>query len=248
MRVFSIVKNAHKALLAVVVTGGLIVCGGGTAEAVGSNLQATICGADAKAQLTITEPTGDSVVPAPSVELRGTVAHATAIEVKIDDAYDSTLPLESTSTQYATRIMLQPGTHTISLQANDVCLVHNAITAVVVTYQPAAQPSAGATAGTTAGGVAIGIGSAVPADGAGTSPTNPLGSAARALDLDTIAQDGTTKTVARVGLMVSGLATITIGAQIIGQISPQVGQGRFYHNVRIVRMCGLVPLVLALMV
>ncbi len=246
MRVF-VIKNVRKILLGALLSGLIIGGGGNTAGAVG-NVQATICGSDARAELTVAAPTGDSIVTTPSVTLRGAVAHATAIEIKIDDAYDSTLPLENASTHYTTTIMLQPGTHTISLQANDVCLVRNAVTSVVVTYHPAVHPSPGEATGTTAGGVVIGMGGGtIPARLVATS-INPLNVIGRALDLDTVAQDGVAKTVTRLGLMMSGVVIATVGASLAGQISLPNKTHQYHKRRRTVRMCGLIPVFLALVV
>jgi hypothetical protein len=247
MRASTTVRNARKAFLVVALLGGLIVFPGDTVGAVGANVQATICGVDSHATATIETPVSDSIVVSPSVILSGTVTHATGIEIKVDDVYNSTVPLASTSTSYSSVVMLQPGTHTISLQANDICLARNGTATVVVTYQPSAQ-GPDVTAQTTAGGVAIGVGS-VASTRTSLASVNPISTVVRALDLDTIAQDGVAKAVARVGLLLSGLATTTIGASIAGHIALQSGEVRHVpRRRRVVRICGFVPMFLALMI
>lgn len=112
-------------------------------RAADTTVGAAICGTGAAATLTITDPPSDSVVDQPTVVVSGEVANATQIDISIDGDYDSTLPLSPGETNYQTSVQLTTGTHTIKLEANDVCQMQDATASVVVTYQARTTPGSG---------------------------------------------------------------------------------------------------------
>lgn len=134
------VANLRKYTVSVVLLCGFLAP---TAGAAASTINVAVCGDGAGAQLTITNPVSDSTVDHPNVEIAGTVAEASQIEITIDNEYDSTVPLDPQQTTFSTTVQLAAGTHTISLVANDICQVQNATASVVITYQPHTTPGTG---------------------------------------------------------------------------------------------------------
>jgi hypothetical protein len=135
-------KNQFRILLALFV--GVIALGSSPAVyAQDSTVNLSVCGSGAGSTVTIDLPINDSVVDQPTVQVSGTVAGASQIDVSVDGQYDSTIPLGPGQGNYSTPVQLTSGTHTISLVANDVCNVQDGNASVVVTYQPQSNPGTG---------------------------------------------------------------------------------------------------------
>lgn len=195
------------------------------AFAASTSVNAAICGAGAGATLTIASPQSDSVVNDPAVQVSGDVSNATQIDVSIDGQYNSTLPLSAGQNTYQTGVQLNPGTHTISLVANDVCQMQNATASVVVTYQSQTTPSSGQGTPTQVGEGGVQLGEPLPAvsdeDKSGFQIENvpvigPLAQLAQnlaiALDFEVKPQSGMLmQSVARFSFIVAGIAATAIG-------------------------------------
>lgn len=94
--------------------------------------------------VTISTPASDSTVTEGSITLSGTVSQANQIEVYIDDAFDSAIPLTIGQTDYSSLIQIPTGTHTIRTEAINSCGGINATASSVVTFTaPPSQPSIG---------------------------------------------------------------------------------------------------------
>lgn len=108
----------------------------------GSVVGVTVC--TDSSQISLMQPVSDSVVTEPSVPLVGTVEQAGQIEIKIDGAFDSIIPLSIGQTSFTGSVQLTPGTHTIQLTAISVCPGDSGKATAVVTYTPPPQtPSFG---------------------------------------------------------------------------------------------------------
>jgi hypothetical protein len=155
-----------------------------------SNLAAIICDPSQSAALTVERPQSDSVVNNSQIELSGTVAQASQLEIYVDDAYSGVEPLSYNDTTYSTTVSIALGTHTIKVVAVDVCQVGNATASVIVTYQNATPASTGNQVPTNVDGTTV-AGQEVSSN---RNPfeqfvTVPLLSVAQSLDL--IAYDST---------------------------------------------------------
>lgn len=196
--------------------------------AASTSVNAAICGAGAGATLTITSPPSDSVVSGPIVQVSGDVSNATQIDVSIDQQYNSTLPLSAGQTSYHTSVQLSPGTHTISLVANDVCQMQDGTASVVVTYQAQTTPSTGqgtpTQVGENSGGGGVKLGEPIANSADDSSRTDitkvpiigPLAQFAQnlaiALDFEVKPQSGMLmQSVARFSFILAGIAATAIG-------------------------------------
>lgn len=113
---------------------------------------ATVCSTGSSVALI--KPEGDSVVTSPTVALEGAVDQASQIEIHIDGAFDSVIPLSAGQTSFTGTVELSGGTHTITVTAVDLCSGNSATDSAVVTYEvPPQTPSTGGDTPTTAGGV-----------------------------------------------------------------------------------------------
>ncbi len=112
-------------------------------HASGSTITAVVCGSTTGSTISIASPSSDSTVNKASFLVSGSVSGATQIEVRIDDAYNSTIPVAPAQTEFLFTVTLTMGTHTIKVIANDVCAVRDDAASLVVTYQPSVIPSPG---------------------------------------------------------------------------------------------------------
>lgn len=130
-------------------------------NAVNSEVGVTVCsGSSPPAEVQITEPNDDSVVSQSTIDLRGSVANASQIEIQVDGQYSSTLAVGAAQTTFETQVSLAVGTHTILVIANPICQGPNAQDSIVITYEPETQPSDGGSTPTdVGGGVVVGDGS-----------------------------------------------------------------------------------------
>jgi len=120
-----------------------------------SNLAAVICDPNQSAVLTVERPQSDSVVNTSQIELSGTVAQASQLEIYVDDAYSGVVPLSYNDTTYTTTVAIAVGTHTIKVVAVDVCQVGNATASVVVTYENNTPASTGSQVPTNVDGTPV---------------------------------------------------------------------------------------------
>lgn len=103
-----------------------------------------VCGSDSQgAQIDIAQPLNDSVHNQSSLTFRGTVTNTSQIEVVINGDIDRTVAIAANQTAFNIDVLLKPGTHTVLLQANDICGGQDASDTVVITYDPITQPSSG---------------------------------------------------------------------------------------------------------
>jgi len=120
---------------------------GGQSVAAQSMVGAVVC--EASSSITITTPESDSIVTQPTLTIQGQVAQASQIEIKVDGAFDSIIPLIVGQTSYTGSVHLSLGTHTVTATAISLCPGANGTTSVVVTHErAAATPSSGGTVDT----------------------------------------------------------------------------------------------------
>lgn len=150
----NVVKLVKRCQLGLLVLAAIILPT--TAVSAESNLAAIICDPSQSAALTVERPQSDSVVNTSQIELSGTVAQASQLEIYVDDAYSGVEPLSYNDTTYSTTVSIALGTHTIKVVAVDVCQVGNATASVVVTYENATSASTGSQVPTDVGGTAVG--------------------------------------------------------------------------------------------
>ncbi len=173
---------------------------------------ATIC--TDTSTVALEHPVSDSVVVNATVPVSGTVTQANQIEVRIDDMFDSVIPLSVGQTTFSDSVKVSPGTHTITVTALNVCAGSNGTASAVVTYTPPPQePSTGTDTPTTAGGVMVG--DDVDTQDSGNGPSllerivEPLKGLAAWLNIDTGSQ-GHTK-----GIPLDRLIVVTIGMYLL---------------------------------
>lgn len=129
-----------------------IVYGAPHASAQGTEVGAVVCGP--ASTVTLTSPTSDSVVTDAAIPIEGTVSQASQLEVRIDGAFDSVVPLSMGQTTFAASVQVAAGTHTIAVTALNVCAGPNGTASAVITYTPKPQtPSTGTGTPTTIEGV-----------------------------------------------------------------------------------------------
>ncbi len=215
---------------------------GAIASGSGSVISAQVCD-NAGSTITIAKPKNDSIVNQSSVRMQGNVTHATQITVMIDGQYNQTIPLGTNQSTYSFDVSLTAGTHTIKVEANDVCAASNGTAQVVITFESKANGSAGNEIPTSAGGVVVGAGTAIdiPEQNVyqrlrGSAVVGPvlggIEKAFRFTGLDkTVERDGVVTTVVRVGMFTVGMTTLTfttlaaqtyaaVPAQWLGKILP----------------------------
>jgi hypothetical protein len=108
-----------------------------------STIMTRICNDTQAATITITSPASDSLVDRSTITLRGAVSQSNQLEVFVDDAFNSVVPLASGATTYSADVQLSPGTHKVTIAAIDACQVENNSRSIVVSYQPAQMASTG---------------------------------------------------------------------------------------------------------
>ena len=157
------VNTRSRSLLgAVLVFYGLVASVSGV-SAVDTEIGAVVCGSGAPgAFVQITQPANDSVVEQSTITLRGDVNNTAQVEVLIDGQQDSTVAIGSSQPTFVVDLTLSEGTHTIKVQANDICGGQGDDDSIVVTFQPQTEPSTGGTTPTTLDGNVTLDGSPVP--------------------------------------------------------------------------------------
>lgn len=143
MRSFVVAKTSWRLLLVAGVLAGLYSwCVTSSVVSATTGVYTTIC--VESSTVTIANPVSDSTVSEGLIILSGAVTQANQIEVYIDDAFDSTIPLTIGQTEYSSSIQIPTGTHTIRVEAVDSCGGTNATASSVVTFTPPpSQPSVG---------------------------------------------------------------------------------------------------------
>lgn len=121
----------------------------------GTVISAQVCD-NTGSTVSITNPKNDSVVNQSTIEVKGKVANATQLSVTVDGNFSQTIPIGSTQKSYSFKLTLSEGTHTVHVEANDVCGISNGTSQIVVTFETNAGPSTGGETPTTAGGVLVG--------------------------------------------------------------------------------------------
>lgn len=201
-----------------------------------STIDARIC-EPGGSTITITAPEPGAVVSQSTISLEGSVQGATQIDVRIDGAYNSTIPLSSGQTTFSESVQLAAGTRTIEVEANDICGVQNGTDTVVVTYQPASTGGGGGTPDTGVdtdngpsnggGGVTITDPDSLetqPIDAGGDrideSSSIPVltpifSNISSALDFDDTARDGLLKAILRFALFTTGFGLMFFAVPLL---------------------------------
>ena len=233
MRYFAGVKSRYLGYITLLGGVSILVLSGPSVAAQTDNtvVQALICSDVTGSSISVDSPLSDSIVISP-VTVTGTALYTSQIEVSIDGAYDSTISLGMTETEFSFPLSLAEGTHTVRLVANDRCYLQNASVDIVLTYQPVGEPSSGTTtptkvvqetpsAGT--GGIYIGpdVAPVAPTETASgvSGPIavliQPLRTLATVLDIDSTLEDGTVQGTARVSLIILGAFMASVGSPVL---------------------------------
>jgi hypothetical protein len=154
MEFTTVARKSSSRLFAAGLLAGIIVGTLGLAlpaKAQTSIVGATVC--QSASSISLAQPVSDSTVTQPSIPLAGTVDQANQIEVYIDGALDSIIPLTVGQTSFVGSVALSLGTHTIKVVAVNVCPGPNGQVSSVVTYEqpPNTSPSTGETTPTNVG-------------------------------------------------------------------------------------------------
>ncbi len=144
----------------------------------GSIIGATVCAPSST--LTLAHPVSDSVVTESTVPLDGTVTQANQIVIKIDNVFDSIIPLTIGQTTFSSSVQLSVGTHTIEVTAVSTCPGASGSASSVVTYEapPQTSSSTGTATPTDVGGVIISHDTVDQVATGGTDQPGLLGQAA----------------------------------------------------------------------
>ncbi len=100
----------------------------------GTTIGATVC-ADTST-ITLTGPTDGGTITTSSVVVEGATTQASQVEIVIDGAFDSVLPLSIGQTTFSGTVQLSAGTHTIKATAVNLCGGSDASAEVTLTYEP----------------------------------------------------------------------------------------------------------------
>lgn len=221
--IVSIVKSAPTVCLvtslAIAFVASFVPANSATAQ---QDVHAIVCGDHA--EIGVQRPQSDSIVTKPDVTLVGTVKQANQLEVYVDGALDSVVPLTMGATTYETTVHLAPGTRTTKVVAIDACQRANATASVIVTYQSSVVESRGGQTPTqVGGGVMIGV-AQEPAPAQPESPlqrifSKPLVNIAKDLDLipsSTVGQSSSLSQPTRLALVAAGTAIVTFSSALLG--------------------------------
>ena len=157
MHGLAVVNNSRRFLIALLVAVCLVLGGAASRASAqdGSVIGATICAPSSV--ITLDSPVSDSVVTESTVQLSGTIAQASQVEVQVDGVFDSTIQLTIGQSAYAGSVQLTAGTHTIMVTAVSICPGASGTASAVVTYEPPPYaPSTGEQTGTNVGGETTG--------------------------------------------------------------------------------------------
>ena len=134
-------RIAAYAKVALVITLVGVWCGWGVlASAQTTQIGAKVCQSNSSASLTITQPQSDSVVRKAKLVIKGTASLVSQVEIYLDETYQRTVAVASSTGEYQTSISLTPGTHTIEARGSNICSGDVLERRVVVTYEVPIPP------------------------------------------------------------------------------------------------------------
>lgn len=143
MQYFNGAITVAKSLLIAVGVAVLLSVNHVSAQDAGSRIEVMVCPDVDQSRFTVIAPQSDSVISDPKVILSGEVEYISQIDFFIDDAYNNTVALGYSETNFESTVTLAPGTHTIKFVATDSCFNRTHSDSLVVTYQPKVEPSVG---------------------------------------------------------------------------------------------------------
>lgn len=143
MRYFSGANTATKLLFALAVSLLLTPVADVSAQQTGSQVEVMVCPQPGSSSFVITTPESDSTVSESKVVIEGDVEYISQLDFFVDDTYDHTIALGYAATAFRSSVTLSPGTHTIRVEATDMCAQTTHVDSAVVTYLPKTPPSIG---------------------------------------------------------------------------------------------------------
>lgn len=203
----------------------------------GTTVGVTLCAPGST--ITLTTPVSDSVVTNDTVQIAGEVVQASQVEVRIDDAFDSIIPLDVGQGSYSGSVQLPTGTHTIKVTAVNICAGPSGTATSVVTYSsPPQGPSTGSDVPTTAGGGVV-IGG--PQVGSSTGSLSPIDRTLQTLKdlatwLNIKIDDGTRTDLSAMSVSQAVVLTVGFILAIIGIAPPLL-----HFIVGIPGIAGMIP-------
>lgn len=102
-----------------------------------------VCSNNGGSTVTVQSPGSELTVANPQLNISASVTGTNFVEVRVDGAYDKTVPIGALQTSFDTVVSLSEGTHEIKLIANDICGVNDGEASIIVTYNRQANPSVG---------------------------------------------------------------------------------------------------------
>jgi hypothetical protein len=153
MRLFLAARSVNRFVKAVSIISLVLVFGmvfrpmpGQAAQTI---IETVICNSEQGATLSIASPESDSITDKNTIAVSGQVSQTSQIDITIDGAYDQSLAIAASQTNFEASVQLSVGTHTLELRAIDRCQVEDATEKIVVTYQPKASDGRGSDTPTT---------------------------------------------------------------------------------------------------
>ena len=218
-----------------------------------TQVSALVCGSDGHASLVLSQPKSDSIVADAHLTLSGTTLQASQVSTTLDGTYDQTVALAAGQPSFSLTMVLDPGTHTITVTAVDMCGQHNATSQLVVTYQPAAQET-GAQPTATVGGVTIEPqGTTTPV----VQPSAPLSFLEQAfaaiganLDIGQTVTSTPLQQAARISFVTVGLVFAVFGTAVplLGPMQLLIGSSKFAIAGSVPRIIGIIFILIGLLV
>ena len=136
----SIVRSVPRRLIVATIIGVLFACAPGPVSAQSTTISVPLCD-EAPATIAVSTPQNNSVFNQPTVALTGTVYRLTQIQVYLNDAYVSTIPLDSGATSFTTEVYVYQGSNIIKLVGIDPCSSTSPEVEWKVIYAPGAEPT-----------------------------------------------------------------------------------------------------------
>jgi len=218
-----------------------------------TQVSALVCGSDGHASLVLSQPKSDSIVADAHLTLSGTTLQASQVSTTLDGTYDQTVALAAGQPSFSLTMVLDPGTHTITVTAVDMCGQHNATSQLVVTYQPTAQET-GAQPTATVGGVTIEPqGTTTPV----VQPSAPLSFLEQAfaaiganLDIGQTVTSTPLQQAARISFVTVGLVFAVFGTAVplLGPMQLLIGSSKFAIAGSVPRIIGIIFILVGLLV
>lgn len=144
---FTVARNSSRryyyAFIAFACIALYLVWSSAAVSAQQTTVAATVC--ESASSITLTQPASDSTAMDASIPIAGTVKQANQIEIYVDDAFDSVMPLTVGQTSFNGSVQISQGTHTIKVVAINICPGPNGSDSSVITFELPPNTSGGGT-------------------------------------------------------------------------------------------------------